>query len=442
MPAGTNPGLSIVANSSAPTINYQWYRNTTASTVGATPVSSGSASLTGQTALTSGTYYYYCVATAVCGANPTAQSQFFTVTVTLDPSTLPAGVGSLAGRTCFDVAQNTCENLPANVRSQTNFALRTPQTTASTAPYSGVQTYTFTSRAANVSNVRYELVRTAGNLTASQLIDPATPLSGTLQPGALANGSSVNLEIKYMNNLNTALAGTSRGDGAKITLYIIYFNGTQDVQIKTVISIQDCACCGAFTAAGVFKVFMCHNLGANESLDPFLTGQAGLHGAKYKWGTGVVALPMAQDQSTPGGISGWGSIGGTPPNTALDWDMNTANPCPVGYRVPTEAEFAGMISNNTWTAKLAPGGSWTAGNSNYSSGKMVGSALFLPAAGVRAYTNGALSGRGNKGFYWTASPASTVLSARLEFSNTVAENVTGGNSRNKSFGMSIRCIEQ
>jgi hypothetical protein len=39
--------------------------------------------------------------------------------------------------------------------------------------------------------------------------------------------------------------------------------------------------CGAYVAAGVWKQFMCHNLGADASLDPFTPVQ-GIHGNLYQ----------------------------------------------------------------------------------------------------------------------------------------------------------------
>ena len=363
-----------------------------------------------------------------------------TVNVLLDTSSLPAGSGKLAGRTCFDIAENICEGIDITARAsnKTNFADRTQQGSTATAPYSGVQDYVFTAVTTNVSNVRYQLAVTGGAFTAAQLIDAATPMGGTLHAGALTNGTSTTLTINFKDDLNSLLANVSRDDAAKIRLTIIYDNDTQDVKVETVISIMDCACCGAFVAENVFKVFMCHNLGADESRDPF-TAHRDLHGHFYKWGTGQVALSAYDNiNGTTGTISNWSSRGGTPPNTSADWDMSTANPCPAGYRVPTITELAG-VANTTWNPRTnAVGGSWTAGAGNWTNGVKYGPALFLPAAGYRA-GNGSLTGRGSHGYYWSSTSASAMSNANNLYVDSGGQNLY---VLNKSQGYSVRCIAE
>jgi len=75
--------LSIVASAGSKTLIYQWYENTTKSTVGGTPVSGAtSATFTIPTTLTKigGPYYYYCVVS--CEGLESVTSNVATVTVT------------------------------------------------------------------------------------------------------------------------------------------------------------------------------------------------------------------------------------------------------------------------------------------------------------------------------------------------------------------------
>ena len=75
--------LSIVASAGSKTLIYQWYENTTKSTVGGTPVSGAtSATFTIPTTLTEigGPYYYYCVVS--CEGLESVTSNVATVTVT------------------------------------------------------------------------------------------------------------------------------------------------------------------------------------------------------------------------------------------------------------------------------------------------------------------------------------------------------------------------
>ena len=179
---------------------------------------------------------------------------------------------------------------------------------------------------------------------------------------------------------------------------------------------------------------MCHNLGANEALDPF-TPAAGIHGAKYKWGTGQVALTQAADQSNSGAVSNWTTVGGTPPITEVDWNMISANPCPAGFRVPTKAEWDGVRTNNTWTKP----GTWTDSPTNYTSGAKVGTALFLPAAGNRGNSDGTLSNRGSRGFYWSSTVNDTPSAYYLTF---YSSGQITGSIANKSTSFPVRCIAE
>ena len=191
--------------------------------------------------------------------------------------------------------------------------------------------------------------------------------------------------------------------------------------------------CGAFIAPGVWKEFMCYNLGVdNESADPFEPGQV-LHGAMHKWGVKNPALIAAQNVTNSGAVSGWTSITPPPPTTD-DWDMTTANPCPAGYRVPTKEEWEGVIDNNgTWTPK----GTFSNGATNWTAGVQIGDGLFLPAAGYRGDSDGTLTFRGYNGRYWS-STAFTMYGFSFSLGFSGSTQSTGEVSR--SYGYSVRCI--
>ena len=202
--------------------------------------------------------------------------------------------------------------------------------------------------------------------------------------------------------------------------------------------------CGAYIAPGVWREFMCHNLGADTSLDPFIP-HAGLHGAMFKWGTGLVAMTAqeALTLNTQAQVNATGQTwaqrgGGNPPTGAASWNMAAANPCPEGFRVPTQAEWAGVVANNP----VRRVGTWTANNNpypqgNFSSGTHFGDALFLPAAGLRNATSGAKNERGSNGRYWSVTPSGT--NAFSLFLTATGQTV---NATNRASGFPVRCIAE
>ncbi|GHS94319.1 hypothetical protein FACS1894207_2330 [Bacteroidia bacterium] len=431
VPAGTNPTLSITANTNGQPVAYIWYRNTSKSTAGAANLGPGTSSLTGQTALVAGTtYYFYCEVRALCGNAPLAQSDIFTVNVSLNPNNITAiGNGTLSGKSCFDIAEsndnaNSCGSLAARASMKAHFATM------------GVQNYTFKAAASGtVQNVRYVIQDDEGCVDAAQ-----TPLSGTLQAGRLTNGSSVTIPVYYKTTLNLStstplIVGRTKASAAKVVINIIYNDGAKDVKQALMANIQDCMCCGAKISATEWKIFMCHNLGADESADPFTPAQA-LHGAMYKWGTGQVALTAAENIATAAAISGWSIKGGTPPSTWVDWDMTLANPCPAGYRVPTRAEWEGV--NNTNYNPWSFIGTWANTTTNWTSGVQIGDGLFLPAAGHRRNDNGLLNNRGSHGFYWS----STTNAESRGYVMIAYSNIRSMGTYNKSYGFTVRCIAE
>jgi hypothetical protein len=200
-----------------------------------------------------------------------------------------------------------------------------------------------------------------------------------------------------------------------------------------------CISCGAYVAVGVWKEFMCHNLGANTDADPF-TPSWELNGDYYQWGRIAVAADGPTDAMTPndGAVAGWNTAAAADGSWADAPAAKTANdPCPAGFRVPSADQFQAVKDNNTDTRV---GVSWTAGPNSYSTGINFGPALFLPAAGARSNTGGGLILRGSNGLYWSSTQVPTSGDAKSVSFGQFLFNSAAINGR--ALGGTVRCIAE
>ena len=199
--------------------------------------------------------------------------------------------------------------------------------------------------------------------------------------------------------------------------------------------------CGAYTNPGVWTVFMCHNLGADETSDPF-TPSYQTNGAYYQWGShdAIIGNPNSDGTdpvftwSTSAPSGKWG-----PDNT-----KSVDDPCPDGWRVPSSGEWDSLF------ALYGPGGSrdhlpnvmTIVGNSSWV-GMKIGPALMLPFAGYRVDTDGSLSGRGSSGNYWSPVAPQNMPFA---FGASLNSGTTNGYGMLSPFvptnGLSVRCIAE
>ena len=345
----------------------------------------------------------------------------------IDPDTLLAGEGNFIGRTCFDVAQTTCEGTDASTRAanKTDFTNRAVQTYAAVAPYSGVQTYTFTATAANVSNVRYQIQVTAGSFAAADLIDAATPLTDTLEAGALAVDASVDLIVHYKSDLNAALSGKDRDNASKFNIYIIYYDGEKDVKVELNVNLQDCACCGCngvatamqigsysyltheYMTEGVMRCWMVENLQevpADATPDPAGSGSS------------IVAQYWTTYNS--GANSGRGYY--------YNW-LAAQNACPAGWSLPTQTQLVG--ANVTGDEGIF---------TTLSNPATVGRGFWYNATVLAGYrsTNGAWNSNwGTSGAWWCRTSGNTLFADSNDTFNRYTTSST-------ALGISVRCIKK
>lgn len=149
---------------------------------------------------------------------------------------------------------------------------------------------------------------------------------------------------------------------------------------------------------------MCHNLGAaNTSANPFSPSWE-IIGGYWQWGRKSMLAPG------PSGPSAIEANSGSYPvqphamdDSWSDEGKTGKDPCPTGYRVPTESELDGLPRYNEYRTV----GTWDNNPLNYSSGSFFGDELFLPAAGGRRNRSGVLVGRGNYGVYWSSTESNS-----------------------------------
>lgn len=390
---------------------YQWYSNTTASTTGGTVVSGATAATYTSAPTFVGTFYLYCMVTNGCGGTPVA-SPVFTLKVNSNPDILPVGTGSLAGKSCFDIAESndnvSCGSLTSRQGTQSNFNLAGTNT----------QTYTFVPVGA-VSKVRFSYKESLGGVIVKSI-------SSTTAESALNINAAVTATVVYNSTLSTGVSGQGSAYGKtddtalKVDLYVVYNNkadGTgTDVQTKVTVIIKDCSCCGALISPTVWKAFLCYNLGADQTVSPYAPSEK-IMGDFYKWGYKDPMLTwIAGSNADP---AAWGY-----PKTAKD-------PCPSGFRLPTGAELKGLVANNT---KTLVGSSTIKANRKYDGGILFGSSLYLPFTGTKNGLNSILS-YGLWYFSSTHDPDANSTSILYDVTPQVIDSGDGN-------GGAVRCISE
>lgn len=235
-----------------------------------------------------------------------------------------------------------------------------------------------------------------------------------------------------------AMAGTATGQ-------LLYWNGTEWVNVPPgnsgqVLTLVNGIPTWTGTSAGstdvvspaTGKIWMDRNIGATQVATS--SNDANSYGHLYQWGRTndyhqlrtsgttttlsnvnvpshgnfIIVNASPYDWRNPQNDNLWQGVSG----------LN--NPCPTGYRLPTESE-------------------WNAERSSWSSSNAAGafaSPLKLPAAGYRDNREGLISLVGTSGMYWISTVSGTYSRSLLINSNNA---VTGSN--NRANGLSVRCLK-
>lgn len=113
------------------------------------------------------------------------------------------------------------------------------------------------------------------------------------------------------------------------------------------------------------------------------------------------------------------------------------DPCPEGWRVASKDELAGLLEHQSgYTIFKGQAGLWLSGSKLYSSKAQ---RIFLPAAGERDGDSKSF-GRGNRGFYWSATHTGTEGAVYVLFF-TDDEMARMDESAPRE-GCSVRCVRE
>ncbi len=153
-------------------------------------------------------------------------------------------------------------------------------------------------------------------------------------------------------------------------------------------------------------------------------------GKLYQWGTNAAwsAGGLSETALTP--AMAWGD-----PSDSLSWAVQ---PCPEGFRLPTNREFKELIGN--CSAERSKG--WGADDCGYITLTYKNDAskkLEFPAVGWRYYTNSSLRYYGSEGGYWSSTTLAelTHKAFRLHFD----KNNISTSTLFKPYGLSVRCVK-
>jgi uncharacterized protein (TIGR02145 family) len=186
------------------------------------------------------------------------------------------------------------------------------------------------------------------------------------------------------------------------------------------------------------KTWMDRNLGATQVATS--STDAASYGNHYQWGkaqgftsayslanniTGPVNDTAAAGTSFIKNSGDWLTV-----QDDARWNSGTAgaavkvaanDPCPAGYRIPTDAE---LVAERVEFATQNAAGAW-------------GSVLKLPVAGFRHPSSGALADVGNYGFYYSSTVS--VTNARTLYFYSGGADMS---SYVRAYGFSVRCIKE
>jgi hypothetical protein len=345
-----------VSAAGSPVSNYEWYVDNAPQTSGANVNVFTTASN-----LSVGAHTVYAQLTN-CSGTP-VQTATVSINVLIDPSKLsspPAEAATIFynNKTCLDVRQTgdngtnswLGDRLPINVRPNDFSSNRT------------TFNYSFTGN--DLSDIQY-FVKDPNGIVSS------------------VSGDGTNsCRLTFKDDIVAKATGKKAYEAYSVTLYAAFqYAGNNNTYYKDsiVVKIQDAACgCPVKVSDTEYKMFLCHNLGADTNYDPFLPRKE-VFGGYWKWGKKL----MSADQD--------GLVNEVYPNTSnADWNMLTENPCPSGWVVLSLSEVT-VLHDITLNPRSRIGTNTDDANA-YTGGSLFGPYFPVMSAGYRGAKSGPQAG--------------------------------------------------
>ncbi len=152
------------------------------------------------------------------------------------------------------------------------------------------------------------------------------------------------------------------------------------------------------------------------------------HGRFYQWDIGSKSW-----ESTGSSVSGWN--GTNPPTQNTSW-LESNDPCPENYRLPTKDEFV-VLKNSTTQSNE---GGWNASDYGYKIFTNGNKTLEFPSIGRRHWSTGVLDYQSVYGYYWSSTQVDETKAYIMYInSNDVTPSYNNGN---KSNGANVRCVRK
>lgn len=300
--------------------------------------------------------------------------------------------------------------------------------------------------------------------------DGASKLRTADGPVIVYTGSLTSVTITF------PVGSVTIGGVTNTTVKTVTFNKALASGVRYTLDVRFVKCTARLTYNGAWRAWMCHNLGSDYTADPFTPSYL-INGAYYQWGasTPIIGNPVDAAGTDPpytwSQLSNSGNYTENPWSTTSTFEiMNTLNgdapikksadPCPTGYRVPTQKEYTGMVSvmHFTVASSNAALGSYrligtqsqpnstypTVPQNNFSymviytdyTGTADKIAFMCP--GYRYFSTGAMTNRGFADPYWTSSAISNTGYYASPFSGSS----TADQKNQLSKGMAVRCIAE